>query len=279
MAFDIMQAWQELFANPIEQHTGFNYVNTLIYIAILLVISFLIIYPQLNRRGIKFNTKFMLALFPYIILGSALRVIEDMRLLPRSGNPLELAYYTGTPGIWFLVGMLTILFLFIARYASKKFKMDFYIVFALLGSAVALPVLVFDFMYFRVWSGFALALAMTLALTAIFYLLAKKIKKDLFADRLNILALFSQALDGSATFIATQVFVCGEQHPLSRLLIGASPIAWVLLKIALILLIVYYVDKEIKNPNLRGFIKIFIIIIGTATGTRDLITIGAGTCL
>ena len=49
--------------------------------------------------------------------------------------------------------------------------------------------------------------------------------------------------------------------------------------VGLILAILHYVDKEIQNENLRNFIKLFLIILGFATGLRDLMTLGVGTCL
>ncbi|MDP2973570.1 MAG: DUF63 family protein, partial [Candidatus Diapherotrites archaeon] len=68
-------------------------------------------------------------------------------------------------------------------------------------------------------------------------------------------------------------------HPASGFLLDLFPISFIIVKIALVLAIVYYIDKEIKSENLRGFIKIVIAILGFATGLRDLLTLGVGTCL
>ena len=96
---------------------------------------------------------------------------------------------------------------------------------------------------------------------------------------MNILILAGQTLDGTATYVATQMFRCGEQHPLSEAILGIHPALFVAVKILIALMIIYAVDKEIEDENLRGFIKVAVAILGFAPGLRDMITVGAGTCL
>jgi len=232
-----------------------------------------------DKRGIKFNSKFLLALLPYILLGSALRVLEDMDILPRSWNPLEMAYYFVTPGIYMLIAVATIAGLFLALFLSKKFKKDFHKVFAGIGLAFALPLTAFEMAHFQAWFGFFAVLAITVAVTGILFFAFKKLRWKILENRLNLLALASQTLDGSATFVATQFFVCGEQHPLSGFFLELFPLSFIGVKVALVLVIIHYVDKEIENENLRGFIKIIVAILGFATGLRDILTLGVGTCL
>ena len=52
-----------------------------------------------------------------------------------------------------------------------------------------------------------------------------------------------------------------------------------MVKVALVLVIIYYVDMEIENKNLANFIKIVVAVLGFATGLRDVFTLGVGTCL
>lgn len=275
------------FINPIKYHEGYRPIMTLTYALILIGLSFFVIYPILHRRGVKFNLKFVLALIPYILFGISLRVIEDMvvsgavtnTLFERGVVPWELGYYLVSPGIWFLIGGITIFSLLYSRFLSKKFNLDFYKVFAGLGMIFWLPVLAFDLMHFTVLDGFFGIIVLTLAVTGLTYFIVNFLKKEFFKDRLNLLAVGGQALDGSATFVASQFFRCGEQHFLSAAIIGFLPLAFIIVKVLLAIVILYYVDKEIKNENLRGFIKTFIIIMGFATGLRDLFTVAVGTCL
>jgi len=72
---------------------------------------------------------------------------------------------------------------------------------------------------------------------------------------------------------------CGEQHPLTNAILQITPALFYVVKIAVVLLILYYVDKELKNQNLKDFIKLLIIILGFAPGMRDALTVAVGTCL
>ena len=276
---DLNQILFDFFGKRIAERGLYNPVEYLVYGAIMLFLAFFVIFPVLDRRGIKFNAKFLLALLPYILLGSAMRVLEDMHLLSRSWNPLEPSYYFVTPGIWLLIALVTVAALFISRLLSKRLGFSFHKSFAAIGLILALPVVLFEFSEFPAWPGFLAAIALTLAITVVLFLLFKIPKWKILQSRLNLLAVASQALDGSATFVATQFFFCGEQHPLSGFFLEVFPLSFVAVKVALVLAIVHYVDKEIKNPNLRGFIKIVVAILGFATGLRDVLTLGVGTCL
>lgn len=257
---------------------GYNLVNTLVFAAILLAISFFVLYPQLDKRRIKFDLGFMLAMFPYILFGIGIRVVEDMGLLPRSHLFWELGFWTVTPGIWAMVAMVVIAGLVIARKLENKTKFGFNGVVAGFGCLFALPVVVFDMMNFVVWDWFFAILAGVVLVTGVVWLAVEKVQKGFFNDRLNILAVGGQAMDGVATVIATQALSCGEQHPLSLAILDVNSLLYLAVKVALALLIVYYVDKEAKGKNLNGFIKVFITIIAFSTGTRNLFTVAAGTC-
>jgi uncharacterized membrane protein len=276
---DISQVLFDFFGRRIAEHGLYNPVEYIAYGAIVIVLMFFVLFPLLDRRGVKFNSSFMLALLPYILLGSALRVLEDLSFLPRSWNPLELAYYFVTPGIWLLIAGFTLLGLFLALWLSKRLKKSFHKVFAAIGLVPAVPIVAFELLNFPAWLGVLAVLALVLITVAALAFIFKRLNWSILKSRLNILAVSSQALDGFATFVATQFFLCGEQHPLSGAILDFFPLSFVFVKIALVLVIISYVDKEIKNENLRGFIKVVVAILGFATGLRDVLTLGVGTCL
>ena len=240
---------------------------------------FFVIFPLLDKRKVKFDAKFMLTLLPYILLGSALRVLEDLSFISRSWNPLEAAYYFVTPGIYIFIALVTLVSLFGSLALSKKFGFPFHKLFAAIGLILALPILAFEIMHFQAWLGFFEVVALTIGISLILIFVFGKLKWSLLKGNLNRLALVSQLLDGTATFVATQFFFCGEQHPLSGFLLDWFPASFIGVKIALVLIILHYVDKNIENKNLRGFIKIVVAVLGFATGLRDLLTLGVGTCL
>ena len=120
MTFDLNLFIEQNFLNPIKYTSGFTWVNTLVYAVILLGIAFLIVYPLFNKKGIKFDLKFFLALLPFIIFGSALRVLTDLSLWEKTANPLDWRFYTVTPGIYLLVGLTAIIGLALILLLSKK---------------------------------------------------------------------------------------------------------------------------------------------------------------
>jgi uncharacterized membrane protein len=263
-------------------YSGYNLVNTIVYAVILLVISFGLILPWLKRTGLPLNHRFLLALIPFILFGSAFRVLEDLHLLQRSCNPFSPWFYTISPGIFIAVAVLTIVSLQIGIWIAKKnhpkaMKIAFGI-----GLVMAIPVVVFLSLRFRVLDGFLGVLVLSLAITMIAYFGTRLFQKTrtVLESRLNQLVFFGQMLDASATFTAIQFYHCSEQHVLSSGIINSfSPFAFVIVKFVLILLVLYFADQEIKNEKLRDFIKIVIAIIGFAPGIRDALTLAVGTCL
>ena len=276
---DLNRVFFDFFGRRIAEHGLYGPVEYLVYSAVMLVLAFFVIFPILDKRGVKFDSGFFLALLPYILLGSALRVLEDMAFLPRSWNPLELPYYFVTPGIYLLIAIVTIACLALSLFLSKRLNKGFARVFAFVGLVLSVPIALFEIVNFHAWLGVFSVLLLTATIVLVLILAFKKLSVALLRDRLNVLALASQALDGSATLVATQFFMCGEQHPLSGFLLDLFPASFVLAKVALVLVILHYVDREVKNPNLRGFIKVMVAVLGFATGLRDLLTLGVGTCL
>jgi uncharacterized membrane protein len=276
---DIGQFLYDAFGRRIVEHGQYGIIEYIVYGAILLALCFFVIYPILNKKGIKFNYTFFVSLLPYILFGSALHVLEDMHFLPRSPSPFEIGYYFVTPGIYVAIAAYTLIALGIALLLSKKTKWDFYKMFAVLGLIPAVPITFFEIINFKAVPGVFLVLALIAIISAIIIFAFKKLKRKLLEDNLNRMVLVSQLVDGCATFVAIQFFRCGEQHPVSGFFLDLFPFSFVLVKVAIVLLIIYYVDKEIENENLRGFIKFIVAILGFATGTRDLLTLGVGTCL
>ncbi len=273
----------DTFVDPITFYEGYNPINTITYAVIMFFIAFFIIFPYFNRKGIKFNFKFLLALLPYIFFATGMRILEDLQILERASVPWQPGYYLVSPGIWIVIGLLVAGALILSRLLAKKTGKDLYMIFGGIGLVLWLPVLVYNLTLFRQWFAFFAVLAGTILVTAVAYgliALARKIKEnkvpELMKDKLNILAVASQALDGTATAIAVSFYGYGEQHFVSEFVLGLHPALFIVVKVALTLIILYYIEKEIKDPNLRGFVKIILIILGSATGSRDVLTLAAG---
>jgi uncharacterized membrane protein len=274
---------KKYFFDPIEEYSGYNPVNTVVYGIILLAVSFYLIYPFFKRRGIKFDWDFFKAVFPFILFGSTFRVFEEKTsavfFFERSSNPLSFGYYVVSPGIYIAVGLLTIFLLVASIKIGKRLNKSPLKIFKLFGWLLALPIVFFHILHLTHPIEFLFVLATVIAIILALIVVFKFLNLRLLKDKLNIATLASQTTDGIATFTALTFFKSySEQHVLSNLIIqNFSPAAFVLVKIALVLLIIYFVDKEVEDQTLKNFIKIFIIILGFAPGIRDTFSLGLTT--
>ncbi len=270
----------ENFCRPIIDPAirGYNPVNTLVYAAILFALVFYFVYPFLKKREIKADYRFILALLPYIFFGSAFRVLNDLGLFQKTCSPLDLNFYTFTPGIWLLTAGLAIFGILAAKRLAKSAD-EFYKYFGIIGAILFLPILIYEVTQFKAVDGFILAATMVVFITLGVKVLVSRLRPGFFSDKLNSFILAGQVLDGSATFVATSVYRCGEQHPLSASILGVNPVLFIVVKVAIALLLIYFIDRDLKDKNYSGYIKMAAIILGWAPGTRDLLTIAVGTCL
>jgi uncharacterized membrane protein len=108
--------------------------------------------------------------------------------------------------------------------------------------------------------------------------------KQVFTDS-NSAILTAHMLDASATFISLSFYGYSEQHVLPNLLIPAiGPAAMFVLKLAVVVPVLWYIDKETGNGRVAGmegrdfkaFLKICVLILGLAPGLRDAIRLAVG---
>ncbi|MFH0714883.1 MAG: DUF63 family protein [Candidatus Diapherotrites archaeon] len=267
---------QQYFVEPITKFGGYNIVNTVVYLSILVIAAILIF--RLFHKRVQFDLRFGLAVLPFIVLGGAVRALENIRLLPRSANPLELGFYTITPGIYLAVGLFVIIALLFSLWLGQKIGRDYVWIFGLIGTAVALPVLIFDLLLFQSWFGAAEAVLLAVVLSSVAWLALKKWKPSFGKDMLSLLAIAGQALDGSTTFVATQFNSCTEEFMGSHMLVSFAPWLFPVLKVVLMTAVVYLLDEEVKNENLRGYVKVVLIILGFAPALHDWFALALGAC-
>ncbi|MDD5147956.1 MAG: DUF63 family protein [Candidatus ainarchaeum sp.] len=288
---DIGQTLYNIFGQRIYNLTNglpsqYSPIEYLVYGAVFLGVAFFIVYPFLNKRGIKFDAKFAIAALPFILLASVIRVLGDMGVIKGSPFPWEWSYYFVTPGLYMLFTALPLLFIWASYKLGQKTKISFYKWLAGFGLLFSAPVALFEIMNFKAGAiaGFfgtiALILAAGFAVIFIVDFVSKRLSKKRFFSRgIYKMALFGQLVDACSTFVATTFFRCGEQHPVSGAFLNIFPFSFVLVKIALVLLVVYFVDREIEDDNMKNFIPFLLVWLGFGPGLRDLFTLGVGTCL
>tara|TARA_Y100000310_G_C20594382_1_gene769731 strand:- start:397 stop:1242 length:846 start_codon:yes stop_codon:yes gene_type:complete len=272
---------QQYFLDPVNNPAvqGYNIVNTVVYVGLLLVLAFFVIFPLLDRRGVKFSEKFAVALLPYIFIGSAMRLLVSDNCtaawtvcFQKVLNPLSPGFWFFTPGVWFSTFILVIIGLLIAR---KLKGTEYHKTFGVIGIIFLIPFLLLDFLHFSNWIPFLGTVVLILAIMFVIkFVVDRFTKTGLMKNKLNILAVGGQVVDGTATVVATTWFGFSEQHPLSAGILDVHPGLFLIVKIVLMLAILHYVEKDIEKENLRGYFKLFLVIVGFATGTASLLKLG-----
>jgi uncharacterized membrane protein len=262
---------------------GYNVVSTITY-GIILVLSLFLIYKIFIKLSLKIDGKFFVSISPFIILGPALRVMEDAGFFDK-----PFVYLFISPFIYIFLGILVFLLVIIGYYVDKirKTKIMNYVVFIPGFSALCISAYLLSSVNWKYPNAVMFILCTTLVASIasffILFLLEKKYEKlSVYLLGSNVLLFFAHFLDASATFVGTDFYNYAEKHPLPAFLINLSGTGAVMypLKFILIFLVIYVLDitykKEIKDKTLAGLIKICIFILGLAPGVRDMLRIGIG---
>ena len=256
--------FHEFFISPILNSTGYNIVNTLTY-AIILIFAVFGVYKALEKLKIRIDGKFGLGLLPWILLGSVLRVLED--------SGYFISYFLISPLIYITIFIIAFSFLLIClaleRLTKIKYQSYFFSLGFILVGTFFTQVNIINF------SGIAQVLVLDLIWLLLILKLGelKKFTQPLF----NKLTIFSQVYDANSTFISLQFYSFREQHLLPNLLIslvGGNWVFFIFIKLAIVVLLIYFIEKYLESENFKNWVKLVIIVLGVAQGTRDMLSLG-----
>ncbi|MEM3031247.1 MAG: DUF63 family protein [Candidatus Micrarchaeia archaeon] len=278
------------YIQPIQEHSGYNPVNTLTYVVIALAAAYGI-YLLLKRERIKMDSAFVLSVVPFVLFGSTFRVLVDAvdtgvaaahrdalgglfgKIVVDSGI-YNYGYLTVTPGIYVVVGLLTLASV-LAFNRLRRTRALAYFGWALWLTQVVL---------FLPLAKNSLYFALILALAAGGALVARPFLRH-YGVRLPLadLAVLSHALDGSATFVILDVYnkfagaAYFEQHVLGRWIgdVFGTMFAFYAIKVAFATAACVVLDRE-KDEAERLYILLLLIIFGLAPGVRDALRLLAG---
>jgi len=282
----------DYFVKPIisPETQGYNLVNTITYIIILVIACYLIYF--ILRKKIQFDHKFFTAILPYILFGISMRVLMHqietglfvIKGITKTANPLEIGFWFFTPGIWLLTFALVVIGLILGgAYKKLNTKRLFWF-----GLIICAPVVLFNLSKFNNWEPFLVTIAIIAAVAyGLYYAIGKFTKYKIMNDKLNLFIIGGQAIDGIASSIAISFFNFSEQHVVSNFIIEIHPVFFVIAKLVIAVLICWTLDdylheieksknntKYEKRKNRVGFIKVVIAILGFATGLASLFKLG-----
>lgn len=234
--------------------SGYDVPKTLVY-SVVFVLAAYLIYLFFKKMKIKINSKLALGIWPYILFGAILRVLQDSGLVD--------SYWLVTPGIYFLVASIAILTLIISILLEKKTGLQYSKILFVVGILLvsfSLPLLEFknlDSLFYIVF--FFLPFPLIL-------ILSKKWSLE------NITVSSVQVFDAIVTYVSISFFGYSEQHVLPTFLINLfTPLSFVVLKVIAVILFLFLIDGFSEDKELNTYLKLIVGILGAATGSRDFL--------
>ncbi len=260
-----MGALEEYFINPVIYETGkYNIVNTLAY-GLILVASAYLVFKVLGRLKIRVERNFACALLPFIALGAGLRVLRDAGVLK--------SYIFITPGSYVITFSIAFAALLLSIAAQRRFKIEYWKTMLAIGVLLCVPV----YALLISMIANAPALAEIILATAAWYALltfVSKSKPDILTKG-NVAIISAHMLDASSTFVG-KYFGYVEEHVVAGALIPAlGPWSMFALKLIIVIPVLYFFDRDIKDKNSKNWWKIIVLILGLAPGIRNTMRIAA----
>ena len=255
------------FISPLGR--SYNPINSAVY-ALLLFAGIYLLSRVLPRLKVKADEKFIIALLPFILFGSCLRVFQDAQIV----NSIFLV----SPLIYLLVFAYTFVCLLLSLQVARRTGFGYHYPLFISGivpaayCAVQLILRIVNLESIVLTFAFSVA-ACFLAFVA-FCGINRLIRFDKFALDLGV--VFSQMLDVSATFVGVTFFGYGEQHFLVRLMadvFGSALIFYVLDFIGIVLIVLVLERILRKEQQLLGLFRLTLIVLGLAPAFRDILRV------
>jgi uncharacterized membrane protein len=244
---DNVQDYADYFFAP-----GYTLEETLVYSIILVIVAYLVFI--FLKKKVEFNKKFVLAIFPLLIAGSVLRVLEDAKIVQSLLFVTPFLFFWGTP----LVILILLLFLKI----EKKFGIPYFKPMFLLGLLITTCFLL-ALKFVNLSAGLIVAILFLPWLVILSFKFWKPENRAITAIHM---------FDATVTSTAINFFGYGEQHVLPSFFIGLfGTWSFIPLKFFVIVLVLVLIDKFSEDKKLKNFLKICIAIIGMFTASRDFV--------
>jgi len=281
----IDSVWQYIYKYyiyGIVNDTSYNIIDTLTY-AIVLGISLFWVLKLLEKFNIEIDTRFMIAVTPYILAGSSLRVLEDLKVF----TP-PLGYLFVTPLIYFFMFAITISILTLSLFLERKGKIkDYHVFFGYAGIIWTVINIIALLAVGKITYPFhaSAILVIGISITTAVYLIAKMLNFTLLTDKLNISLLFAHLLDASSTYVGMDWLGYYEKHVAPTFFIDIAgrftdhpSVIMFFLKLLVFIPVIYLLDKsgDDKDKKLIALVKLAILVLGLSPAVRNTLRILMG---
>lgn len=267
--------------------SGYTIFNTVVY-TLILVIFILAIIKMFRKIEIDPISIFY-SIIPFIFLGSSTRALVDNGIYPKT-------IFLITPGLYILVGMLTIFSFLFSIYLFNKKGIDYRYTLLSLGILFSIP----NIFFFSNVNFTAIAyVLLTWILVSIIFLAMtffvlyiknnigqnngeknisntlEKIKKY----KINFSILLAHLFDASTTYVAVEYYNYYEQHVLPNAInqLFDTYLTLFPMKIIVIIGALYIIDQYFDDLMIKNLLKLTVFVLGLAPGLRNILTLAIGT--
>ncbi len=294
-------------AEGIVATPGYTTTSTVSY-ALVLVFMLIGVLLLLRRLDVRMSPRFYFALFPFMLLGGALRVVEDVNVAFIRAELGMIVPYPSvaliiSPFIYFVMFAFTLAALVAGIALARAGSIERFEHFVAGAGAVALVVVVGWLMYISATSevvGFfpiipVVTLGGATLITAAYWWVSERYAPEINdgTGLMGVLVVWGHTVDGVANVLSLdwgQQLVgvsYGSKHVINeatvRITSSVQP-AWLseligtawpflFIKVAAAVVVVYIFDREIfeESPRYAYLLFIAILAVGLGPGTRDMI--------
>ena len=267
--------------------SGYTIFNTVVY-TLILVIFILAIIKMFRKIEIDPISIFY-SIIPFIFLGSSTRALVDNGIYPKT-------IFLITPGLYILVGMITIFSFLFSIYLFNKKGIDYRYTLLFLGILFSIPNIIF---FSNVnFTAIAYVILTWILVSIIFLAMAffvlyikniivenngeknisntlEKIKKY----KINFSILLAHLFDASTTYVAVEYYNYYEQHVLPNAInqLFDTYLTLFPMKIIVIIGALYIIDQYFDDLMIKNLLKLTVFVLGLAPGLRNILTMAIGT--
>lgn len=239
---------------------SYNLFNTSFYAAGFAIAAAYIGLPALKKLEVSLDRRFFLSVTPFILMGSAIRVLEDRALVD--------SFLLVTPFIYVLMFFTTAGILAVTR---KRYGERYHRMFGAVGLAGFL--LTAGLYGFSNWVAIAVTLAVFLLSTGSGYLLLKLSRPELAGYGFGI-PVAAHYWDASSSVVAL-LYGGSEKHLLAQFFVDTMGLPGMfVMKTLVVVPAVYYLYTETEGEK-RKYYLFLVALLGLALGTRNLLSIAS----
>ena len=259
--------------------SGYTVFNTVVY-TLILVIFVLAIIKMFKKLDID-PISIIYSIIPFIFLGSSTRALVDNGFYPKT-------VFLITPGLYILVGLITIASFLFSIYLFNKMEVDYRYTLFFLGIIFSVPnIILFSQLNFTaiIYVLITWIIASLIFMAIAFLVLYIKNKnthnaiEKILQHKINFTIVLAHLFDASTTYVAVEYFNYTEQHVLPNALnqLFDTYLTLFPMKIIVIVAVLYIIDQYFEDQTIKNLLKLTVFVLGLAPGLRNILTMALGT--